>query len=95
MSTTAFAVDYPQRFDRIQVVLRIVIIWLAALIGIPFFWILYLGFPVVAAVLISQKGRRPLPRRRRPTSDRLAALGGRRLRLHVDPYRQAVRLGQV
>jgi Domain of unknown function (DUF4389) len=50
-----FEVSYPQRFDRIQVVLRIVIIWLAALIGIPFGWILYLGFPVLAAVLVSQK----------------------------------------
>lgn len=35
--------------------LRVVIIWLAALIGIPFGWILYLGFPVLAAVSISQK----------------------------------------
>ncbi len=55
MSAAVFDVSYPQRFDRIQVVLRAVIIWLAALIGIPFGWILYLGFPVLAAVLISQK----------------------------------------
>jgi Domain of unknown function (DUF4389) len=55
MSAAVFDVSYPQRFDRIQVVLRVVIIWLVALIGIPFGWILYLGFPVLAAVLISQK----------------------------------------
>lgn len=51
----AFDVGYPNRLDRVQVVLRVVIIWLAALIGIPFWLILYLGFPVLAAVLISQK----------------------------------------
>jgi hypothetical protein len=55
MSAALFDVSYPQRFDRVQVVLRVVIIWLAALIGIPFWLILYLGFPVLAAVLISQK----------------------------------------
>ena len=55
MRAADFDVSYPQRFDRVQVVLRVVIIWLAALIGIPFGWILYLGFPVLAAVLISQK----------------------------------------
>ena len=36
MSVAVFDVSYSQRFDRIQVVLRVVIIWLAALIGIPF-----------------------------------------------------------
>jgi uncharacterized protein DUF4389 len=55
MPAAAFDVSYPQRFDRVQVVLRIVIIWLVALVGIPFGWILYLGFPVLAAVEISQK----------------------------------------
>jgi Domain of unknown function (DUF4389) len=55
MSAASLDVSYPQRFDRVQVVLRVVIIWLAALIGIPFWLILYLGFPVLAAVLISQK----------------------------------------
>jgi len=55
MSAAVFEVSYPQRFDRVQVVLRVVIIWLAALIGIPFWLIVYLGFPVLAAVLISQK----------------------------------------
>jgi hypothetical protein len=55
MQTAVFDVIYPQRFDRVQVVLRVVIVWLAALIGIPFWLILYLGFPVLAAVLISQK----------------------------------------
>lgn len=53
--SAVFDVSYPQRFDRTQVVLRVVIIWLAALIGIPFGWILYLGLPVLAAVLIAQK----------------------------------------
>lgn len=55
MPAAAFDVTYPQRFDRVQVVLRVVIIWLVALVGIPVGWILYLGFPVLAAVLVSQK----------------------------------------
>jgi Domain of unknown function (DUF4389) len=55
MSSAVIEVTFPRRFERVQVVLRIVIIWLAALIGIPFGWILYLGFPVLAAVFISQK----------------------------------------
>ena len=55
MSAAIFDVTVPQRFDRVQVVLRVVIIWLAALIGIPLWWILYLGFPVLSAVLIAQK----------------------------------------
>jgi len=55
MPAAVFDVSYPPRFDRVQVVLRVVIIWLVALIGIPFGWILYLGFPVLAAVLVSQK----------------------------------------
>ena len=55
MSPVVFDVRYPQRFARAQVVLRIAILVLAAMIGIPVGWILYLGFPVLAAVLISQK----------------------------------------
>jgi hypothetical protein len=55
MRAAVFDSRYPERFDRVQVVLRVVIVWLAALMGIPFGWILYLGFPVLAAVLISQK----------------------------------------
>jgi hypothetical protein len=55
MSAAVFEVSYPRRFARVQVVLRVVIVVLAALLGIPFGWILYLGFPVLAAVLISQK----------------------------------------
>jgi Domain of unknown function (DUF4389) len=55
MRPAIFDVRYPQRFTRVQVVLRIAILILAAMIGIPFGWILYLGFPVLAAVLISQK----------------------------------------
>jgi hypothetical protein len=55
MTPVVFDVPYPSRFERGQVVLRIVILFLAAMIGIPFGWILYLGFPVLAALLISQK----------------------------------------
>jgi hypothetical protein len=55
MSAADFEVSYPRRFARVQVVLRVVIVVLAALVGIPFGWILYLGFPVLAAVLISHK----------------------------------------
>ncbi len=57
MAGAVFDVTYPRRFDRVQVVLRVVIIWLAALIGIPFWLILYLGFPVLAAVLKPCGGR--------------------------------------
>jgi hypothetical protein len=55
MSPVVFDASYPQRFARVQVALRIAIVVLAAMIGIPFGWILYLGFPILAAVLISQK----------------------------------------
>jgi hypothetical protein len=55
MSAAVFDVGYPRRFDRAQVVLRVVILVLVALIGIPVGWILYLGFPALAAVMITQK----------------------------------------
>jgi hypothetical protein len=55
VSVAVFDVGYPGRFARVQVALRVVIIWLVALIGIPVGWILYLGVPVLAAALISQK----------------------------------------
>ncbi len=45
MSAASLDVGYPLRFARVQVVLRVVIIWLAALIGIPFWLIIYLGCP--------------------------------------------------
>ena len=55
MSAALLDVTYPQGFARVQVVLRVLIVVLAVMIGIPFGWILYLGFPVLAAVLVSQK----------------------------------------
>ncbi len=54
-NSVVFDVAAPARFARVQVGLRVVIVILAAMVGIPFGWILYLGFPVLAAVLISQK----------------------------------------
>jgi hypothetical protein len=55
MSSVIFDVRYPERFDRVQVVMRVVILLLIAIIGIPVWWILYLGLPVLAAVMVSQK----------------------------------------
>ena len=55
MSSAVFDVSYPERFDRVQVVMRVVILLLIAIIGIPIWWILYLGLPVLAALMVSQK----------------------------------------
>ena len=49
----------PAKFERPQVVLRILIIVIMSILAGAFGWILgliYLGIPVLAAVLISQKG---------------------------------------
>jgi len=48
-------VERPQRFDRVQVVLRVALLIVVGWIGHPV-GLLWLGFPVVAAVLVSQKG---------------------------------------
>jgi len=48
-------VERPQRFDRVQVVLRLALLVLVGWIGHPV-GLLWLGLPLVAAVLVSQKG---------------------------------------
>ncbi len=45
-NSVVFDVAAPARFARVQVGLRVVIVILAAMVGIPFGWILYLGFPL-------------------------------------------------
>src|SRR6266516_8130816 len=48
-------VERPQQFDRVQVVLRVALLVVIGWIGHPF-GLLWLGLPIVAAVLVSQKG---------------------------------------
>jgi hypothetical protein len=59
MATTypvTFDVSRPEKFERPQLFLRIliaIILWvLAGIVG----WVLYLAFPVLAAIFVSQKG---------------------------------------
>ncbi len=64
MRSSLYPIDFdvvavPPRFDRVQVVLRLVLMLVLAHIGTTlgwFFWLLYLGLPVAAAVLVSQHG---------------------------------------
>ena len=54
-----FNVDRQETYDRTQVAIRLLIVLVLSLIGGALGWVhglLYLGIPVVAAVLISQKG---------------------------------------
>ena len=54
-----FEVDRPEKFDRTQVVIRILVILLLSILAGAFGWLLgivYLAVPVIAAILISQKG---------------------------------------
>lgn len=48
-------VERPQKFDRVQVVLRLALLVVVGWIGHPV-GLLWLGLPLVAAVLVSQKG---------------------------------------
>jgi hypothetical protein len=54
-----FDVVRPEKFDRTQVVLRILVILILSILAGAFGWlmgIVYLAVPVIAAILISQKG---------------------------------------
>lgn len=54
-----FDIEQPERFDRVHVVVRVLIYVILTLIGGAIGWaygIVYLAIPVLAAVLISQKG---------------------------------------
>lgn len=54
-----FDIDHQQTYDRTQVVIRILIIIVLSILAGAIGWIfgaLYLGIPVLAAILISQKG---------------------------------------
>jgi len=54
-----FDVTRPEKFDRTQVVLRILVILILSILAGAFGWlmgIVYLAVPVIAAILISQKG---------------------------------------
>src|SRR2546427_827711 len=51
----SFEVDRPPEFRRVQVVLRLALLIVISWIGHPF-GLLWLGLPLVAAILISRKG---------------------------------------
>ena len=55
----SFDIDRPDKFERPQLALRIVVLIVLSLLGGAFGWILglvYLAFPALAAIFISQKG---------------------------------------
>ena len=55
----AFDIERPESYDRTQIVIRILIIIVASILAGALGWIsgaLYLAVPVLAAILISQKG---------------------------------------
>ena len=54
-----FDIDHQEKYDRTQVVIRILIVLVLLILAGALGWIfgaLYLGIPVLAAILISQKG---------------------------------------
>ena len=54
-----FDIDRQERYDRMQVVIRLLILFVLSILGGVLGWMssaLYFGIPVVAAILISQKG---------------------------------------
>lgn len=56
-----FDIDRPERFARSQLALRILLVVALSIVGFALSWIhsvLWLAVPVVAAILISQKGAR-------------------------------------
>ena len=60
MYPVIFDASSPQAYDRAQVVIRILIVLVLSIVG-ALGWIgglLYLGIPIAAAILISQKGAR-------------------------------------
>jgi hypothetical protein len=55
----SFDIDRPDKFERPQLALRIVVLIVLSLLGGAFGWILglvYIAFPALAAIFISQKG---------------------------------------
>jgi hypothetical protein len=51
----SFDIRQPEKFDRTHIVIRILILVILGAIGVGG-WVLYLAVPVLAAILISQKG---------------------------------------
>jgi hypothetical protein len=54
-----FDIEQPERFDRTHVVIRVLVVIILTLLGGAIGWaygVLYLALPVLAAVMISQKG---------------------------------------
>ena len=54
-----FDIDHQEKYDRTQVVIRILIVLVLSILAGALGWVsgaLYLGIPVLAAILISQKG---------------------------------------
>ena len=53
-----FSVDRPERFQRVQLLLRLAL-WLALYwFGSGLGWLVYLGGPIITAVLVAQRGGR-------------------------------------
>jgi hypothetical protein len=56
-----FDIDRPERYDRTQIAIRLLILIVLSILAGSMGWVhglLYLGLPVIAAILISQKGAR-------------------------------------
>jgi hypothetical protein len=54
-----FAVTRPERFDRVQIALRVALLVVLSFVGVTMgvlFALLYLGLPLIAAILLSQRG---------------------------------------
>ncbi len=54
-----FDVQRQERYDKTQVAIRLVILIVLSLVGVAFSWgsgLIYLGVPVVAVIMISQRG---------------------------------------
>jgi hypothetical protein len=51
-----FDIRQPEKFDRAHVFIRLLILIILSALAGSFSWVVYLGVPVLAAILISQKG---------------------------------------
>jgi len=52
----SFDVERPRRFERAHIVLRLILLALASVVGGSLFLLVYFVFPLVAAIVVSQKG---------------------------------------
>lgn len=52
----AFDIQHQERYDRIQMLIRILVLIIVSAVLNFLGWVLYLGIPVYAAILVSQQG---------------------------------------